>query len=169
MHSCTCRGNLEKSKPFSASNIRRCPRGSCRIFAELQWSDPSQRCQRLVQRCCADSDSPRFSVSESLTHWVGGFHTWGYPQIIHFSGISVLNQPVWGIPIDGNPWKPPVHKGFRPPAHWEEVMKEKNPAKHRIKKNAQTWASARRWEKKMGVSVVLWGYPNIWMVYNGKC
>lgn len=88
----------EKSKPWlSASNIRKCP-----IFlpnlhtAQLQWSDPSQRCQRLVP--------------VGLLCWFSSFH--------HDFGKS------------------------HPPAHWEEVMKEKNPAKHRIKKKAQTFGGS---------------------------
>ena len=33
----------------------------------------------------------------------GGFLKWGYPQIIHFNDISIINQPsIWGYPHFGN-------------------------------------------------------------------
>ena len=33
---------------------------------------------------------------------IGGFHTWGYPQIIHFNGISRYKPSILGTPIYGN-------------------------------------------------------------------
>ena len=33
----------------------------------------------------------------------GGVHKWGTPVIIHFDGISIVNQPFGGTPIYGNP------------------------------------------------------------------
>ena len=32
----------------------------------------------------------------------GGFHKWGYPQIIHFNGIFPYKPTILGTPIDGN-------------------------------------------------------------------
>jgi len=28
---------------------------------------------------------------------------WGYPRIIHFNRLSIINHPFWGMPIYGNP------------------------------------------------------------------
>ena len=38
-----------------------------------------------------------------VTH--GGFLRWGYPQIIHLVGFSLLTQPFWSTPIYGTPQK----------------------------------------------------------------
>ena len=32
----------------------------------------------------------------------GVFYKWGYPEIIHFKMIPIINHPFWGTPFDGN-------------------------------------------------------------------
>jgi len=32
-----------------------------------------------------------------------GFLKYGYPHIIHFNGISIINPPFWSTPIHGTP------------------------------------------------------------------
>ena len=33
----------------------------------------------------------------------GGFLKWWYPQFSSMFGFSIINQPFWGYPFDGNP------------------------------------------------------------------
>ena len=45
---------------------------------------------------------PMFQVLK-LKQSYGGFHKWGYPQIIHFDGIFPYKPTILGYPIYGNP------------------------------------------------------------------
>ena len=57
----------------------------------------------------------------------GGFLKWGYPQIIHFNDISIINQPsIWGYP---HFWKPPYkHTPKKPPRlRWWKVACDNSP------------------------------------------
>ena len=45
-----------------------------------------------------------FLAQTSVTLGIyGGFHKWGYTQIIHLAGIFSVNQPFGGISIYGTP------------------------------------------------------------------
>ena len=43
---------------------------------------------KLSNQAGCDSNTPSF----------GGFHKWGYPQIIHFNGVFLINHPAIGGP-----------------------------------------------------------------------
>ena len=48
-------------------------------------------------------DIPIYFREYSTDNPFGGFHKWGYPQIIPLNGIfHDINHPFWGTPIDGN-------------------------------------------------------------------
>ena len=49
------------------------------------------------------NDSGRYPYSRKPPCWsldiCGSFLKRGYPQIIHFDGISMTNHPFWGAPL----------------------------------------------------------------------
>ena len=54
--------------------------------------------EQRLGRTCSSLLKPNASISQD-----GGFLKYGYPQIIQFNGISLMNHPLLGTPILGNP------------------------------------------------------------------
>ena len=71
----------------------------------FSWTGTGHRLQLHAGSSSAPRSSRIFKVqiSDNLERRSGGFHEWGYPQIIHFNGIfpykpSIMESPIYGIP-----------------------------------------------------------------------